>query len=74
VEDLTPYLDVALDVFGPDRLMVGSDWPVCTLAADYERTMRVWTTYLAGRPAAARDAILGGNAVRLWKLGTADRT
>jgi L-fuconolactonase len=69
LEDLTPYLDVALDVFGPDRLMVGSDWPVCTLAAGYERTMGVWTTYLAGRPAAVRDAILGGNAVRLWKLG-----
>jgi L-fuconolactonase len=67
-EDLGPYLDAALDVFGPDRLMVGSDWPVCTLAADYERTMAVFTQYLAGRPAQAREAILGGNAQRFWKL------
>jgi len=67
-EDLTPYLDVALDVFGPDRLMVGSDWPVCTLAGSYARTMQVFTDYLKGRPARARDAILGGNAERFWKL------
>lgn len=66
--DLGPYLDVALDVFGPDRLMVGSDWPVCTLAASYERTMDVFTRYLSGRPVAAQDAILGGNARRFWKL------
>lgn len=66
--DIGPYLDVALDVFGADRLMVGSDWPVCTLAASYERAMGVVTAYLAGRPAAARDAMLGGNAARLWKI------
>lgn len=67
-DDLGPYLDVALDVFGPDRLMVGSDWPVCTLAGAYERVMGVFTRYLAGRPAAAQEAILGGNARRFWKL------
>lgn len=67
-DDLGPYLDVALDVFGPDRLMVGSDWPVCTLAGSYERTMHVFTRYLSGRPAAAQAAILGGNARRFWKL------
>jgi L-fuconolactonase len=67
-EDLSPYLDVALDVFGPDRLMVGSDWPVCTLAGSYARTMQVFSDYLNGRPTRARDAILGGNAERFWKL------
>jgi L-fuconolactonase len=67
-EALGPYLDVALDLFGPDRLMVGSDWPVCTLAGSYERVMHVFTAYLAGRPAGAADAILGGNARRFWKL------
>src|SRR4029453_9538742 len=38
-EQVRPYLDVAFDAFGPHRLMAGSDWPVCTLAADYGRTM-----------------------------------
>jgi L-fucono-1,5-lactonase len=68
VGDLAPYLDVALDLFGPDRLMIGSDWPVCTLAADYTRTMAAFTHHLAGRPARVQDAILGGNAQRFWKL------
>jgi L-fuconolactonase len=66
--DLAPYLDVAFDLFGSERLMVGSDWPVCTLAATYGSTMAVWTDYLAARPAAERAAVLGGNAERFWRL------
>ena len=64
--DLEPYLDVAFDCFGPQRLIAGSDWPVCTVAADYSRTMTVWRDYLARRPAAAADAVLGGNARAVW--------
>jgi L-fuconolactonase len=67
---LRPYLDVAFDCFGPDRLMIGSDWPVCTVAAGYARTMAVVVDYLADRPAHERDAVLGGNAQRFWNLGT----
>lgn len=67
-QDLRPYLDVAMDAFGPERLMVGSDWPVCTVASDYARTMRVWVEYLANRPAAERAAVLDGNARRFWNL------
>jgi L-fuconolactonase len=66
--DIRPYLDVAFDCFGADRLMIGSDWPVCTVAADYGRTMAVVMEYLDDRPARERDAVLGGNARRLWKL------
>jgi L-fuconolactonase len=66
--DLTPYLDVVFDCFGADRLMIGSDWPVCTVAADYQRTMRVVLDYLAHRSAAERDAVLGGTAAKLWNL------
>ena len=39
-EHMTPYLDVAFECFGPERLMIGSDWPVCTVAASYGRAMR----------------------------------
>jgi L-fuconolactonase len=65
---LRPYLDVAFDAFGARRLMAGSDWPVCTVAGDYARVMDVVTEYVAGRPADEREAVLGGNAVRFWKL------
>jgi L-fuconolactonase len=70
---LRPYLEVALDAFGPERLMIGSDWPVCTLAAGYARTMGVVLELLAGRPARERDAILGGNAQRFWGLEREER-
>jgi L-fuconolactonase len=65
---IRPYLDVAFDCFGADRLMIGSDWPVCTLAASYAKTMEVVIDYLAARPAADRDAVLGGTALRFWNL------
>ena len=48
--------------------MIGSDWPVCTVAADYARTMAVVSDYLERRPAAERDAVLGGNAQQFWNL------
>jgi L-fuconolactonase len=67
-DDIRPYLDVAFDSFGAHRLLVGSDWPVCTVAADYARVMSVVDEYIAGRPAGDRDAVMGGNASRLWRL------
>jgi L-fuconolactonase len=67
-EDLKPYLDIALDRFGPERLMIGSDWPVCTVAASYKQTMSVVLDYLYKYPVNVQDAVLGGNAQRFWKL------
>jgi L-fuconolactonase len=67
-EDMTPYLDVAFETFGVSRLMIGSDWPVCLLAGSYGRTMDVVKKYLQGHPAETRDAVLGGNALRFWRL------
>lgn len=69
-DDMRPYLDVAFDCFGADRLLVGSDWPVCTLAADYARTMAVVEDYMAQRPTHERNAVMGENAARLWQLHT----
>lgn len=65
---LAPYIDVALDAFGPDRLMIGSDWPVCTLAAPYATVMQVATTRIAGRSPNGLDAVLGENAARFYRL------
>jgi L-fuconolactonase len=67
--DVTPYLDVVADAFGTSRLMIGSDWPVCTLAADYARTMGLVIDYVNHRHPAAADAILGGNAAAFYGVG-----
>jgi L-fuconolactonase len=72
-DQLRPYLDVAFECFGPGRLMIGSDWPVCTLVADYGRAMGVLTEYLADRPAAEREAVLGRNAREFWNLEVKER-
>jgi L-fuconolactonase len=65
---LRPYLDVAFEAFGYQRLMIGSDWPVCLVAAPYARTMGVVLEYLSSRPAHEREAVVGGNAQRFWRL------
>jgi L-fuconolactonase len=65
---LRPYLDAAFECFGAERLMIGSDWPVCTLAAGYARAMAVVADYLDERSATEREAVLGGTALRFWNL------
>jgi len=67
-DELRPYLDAAFEYFGADRLMIGSDWPVCTLAAPYERTMAVIGSYVAQCSETERNAVLGGTAARFWNL------
>ena len=69
--DIHPYMDAAFSAFGAGRLIAGPDWPVCTVAAGYGRTMSVVSDYLAGRPERERDAVMGGNAARLWRLDVA---
>lgn len=67
-EDFVPYLDVVLEAFGPKRLMIGSDWPVCTLAGEYEPVMSIVIDYIARLSKDEQEAILGQNAVRFYKL------
>jgi L-fucono-1,5-lactonase len=69
IEDLHRYVNAALDRFGHDRLMIGSDWPVCTLAGQYDEVLDVVRTAISGRPAEEQDAVLGGTARRFWRLG-----
>lgn len=66
--DIRPYLDVVFDCFGVDRLLFGSDWPVCIVAADYRRTVALVEDYMAGRDDDERQAVMGGNASRLWRV------
>jgi L-fuconolactonase len=67
-DDIRPYLDVAFDCFGAGRLMAGSDWPVCTVAAEYARTIAVVDDYMAQRSDHERMSVMGENAARLWQL------
>jgi L-fuconolactonase len=71
--DISPYLDVVVELFGCGRLMVGSDWPVCTLSGSYEDTMRITADYFASRSEEDRAAIFAGNARRFWRLPAAVR-
>lgn len=67
-ELLWPYFDVALAAFGADRLMFGSDWPVCLVATEYARWDRFIESCVTGLAPAERKGILGGTATRFYRL------
>lgn len=66
--DLRPYVERALELFGPQRLMYGGDWPVATLAGDYAKVWSATKTVLCGLEDADRDRILGGTATEFYRL------
>lgn len=66
--DLKPYVQLALERFGPDRLMFGSDWPVCLLAASYERVVDALKEALGPITPSERDQIFGSTAARFYDL------
>ena len=67
-EDLRPYLDVVFEAFGPERLMFGSDWPVCTLAASYGQAKQLVADYVRALSVSEQENIFGGNAIRYYGL------
>ena len=67
-EKLKPYLDVAVEAFGPERLMAGSDWPVCLVATGYAQWFRVLREYFAGFSKSEQAAVFGGTAVSVYGL------
>jgi L-fuconolactonase len=67
-EDFRPYLDVVFEAFGEDRVMFGSDWPVCLLAGSYEQVHGLAADYFKQFSPAAREKFFGGNAVKFYKL------
>lgn len=68
VDDLRPYVDHLLSTFGPQRILWGSDWPVCLLASSYERWVEATETLLNGLTPDEKDAVLGLNALRAYGL------
>lgn len=69
-EDCKPYLDAVFESFGPERLMFGSDWPVCLVAATYSQVVNLVREYIAQCSPDQQDAIMGANALRFYKLKT----
>ena len=66
--DFSPYLDVVFEAFGEDRVMFGSDWPVCLLAGEYARVFGLVNDYAAQFSAAARGKLFGGNAAQFYGI------
>ena len=67
-EDFRRYLDIVVEAFGVRRVMIGSDWPVCTLSGDYAAVMEIVIDYVEQFPAEVRDEILGGNCARFYHI------
>lgn len=66
--DFRPVLDVALDAFGPERLMFGSDWPVCLLSGEYAEVTGIIRQFIATLSPAEQAQIWGGTATRFYGL------
>ncbi|MDN3690319.1 amidohydrolase family protein [Cyclobacterium jeungdonense] len=66
--DFYPYLDVVMDAFGEDRLLFGSDWPVCKLAASYQQVCEILESYLEGKPEAFQNKVWYENARKFYRL------
>ncbi len=67
-KDFEPYLDVVLNAFGPHRLMIGSDWPVCTLAAEYGSVINLERDYIARLSSHEQEAILEKNPTEFYSI------
>jgi L-fuconolactonase len=67
-EDFTIYLDAVVDMFGTDRIMYGSDWPVCTCAGSYQQVYELVEGHFAPFSTAEKDMFFGGNAKRFYRI------
>jgi L-fuconolactonase len=67
-DDFRPYLDVVFQAFGPDRLLFGSDWPVCLVAGTYSRVKQIVTDYARGLSETDKAKIFGANAIEFYGL------
>ena len=67
------YMDVVFEAFGPSRLMIGSDWPVCILSGQYEPAMKIVIDYVQKFPVEAQAAVLGKNCARFYQIDPQER-
>ena len=67
-ENIRPYLDIVFEAFGPERILIGSDWPVCLVAGKYSEVMQVVIDYISTFPEKEQALILGGNAAKAYRI------
>ena len=67
-DDFVPYMDVVMEAFGPDRLMFGSDWPVCLLAGDYSRIKGIVEKYIEKLSESEKQKIMGDTAIKFYGI------
>ena len=66
--DIIPYLELVLDAYGPNRLMFGSDWPVCLVAGNYQEVKELIVNFIAKLSSDEQRNIMGTNAVKFYNL------
>ncbi|MCW3094378.1 MAG: amidohydrolase family protein [Ferruginibacter sp.] len=67
-EDFTPYLDTIVKTFGTSRIMFGSDWPVCMVAASYQQMLGIVTDYFSSFTQSEQENFFGSNAFKFYNL------
>lgn len=68
IPEIRPYIDIALDTFGAERLMFGSDWPVATLAASFDQAVEVVQSSVQGLTSSEQQMIMGGTACNFYGI------
>jgi L-fuconolactonase len=67
-DDFKPYLDVIVNSFGTDRVMIGSDWPVCLVAGEYSKVMNIVLDYISGFSEEDKSKISGINCIKAYRI------
>ena len=67
-ENIQPYLDIVFEAFGPERILIGSDWPVCLVAGKYSEVMQVVIDYISTFTEKEQALILSGNAAKAYGI------
>jgi L-fuconolactonase len=68
--DFRKYMDIVVEAFGPKRIMFGSDWPVCLLAAEYAQVLEICEDYFSSFSTEEKEDFFGGNAIRFYQLNS----
>jgi len=67
-EDFKPYMDIVVNAFGTSRILFGSDWPVCLVAASYEEVLNITKDYFSAFSKEEQEQFFGLNAIRFYNL------
>jgi L-fuconolactonase len=67
-EQIKPYMELVLEAFGPERLLFGSDWPVCLVAGNYSRVKNLVTDFISTLSSSEQAQIMGANAINFYNL------